>query len=320
MIPKIICLTPVKNEAWILDTFLKSASVWADYIIVADQNSTDKSREIISHFSKARLIENNCDIPNEPERQQMMIDAAREIPGPKFLLSIDADELLSSEAFNPEVWNNILIQKPGTIFRFQWATLIPKTNKYQLGYHLPYGYMDDGVKHTNTSFFHGTRIPTPEGHPVYDVTEYKVIHLQYMNPERNVHKFYWYQCLELDRPSIAKDAIEIYRKYHHDKIKCDEKVTEIPQTWIEQYKRIGIDLLKIYHEESYWYDEEVLKLFEQYGVKHFKKLDIWNDVFKSQDPRNIIDKAVHFWLRKSQPHYFTKARKIDDMIRRVFHY
>jgi hypothetical protein len=320
MIPKIICLTPVKNEAWILDTFLKSASIWADHIILADQNSTDNGCEIISQYPKAKLIRNDSSIPNEPERQQLLLDAAREIPGLKLIIAIDADELLSPEAFNKNNWKSIFSCEPGTIFRFQWASFYPNTKKYKLGYLLPYGYMDDGCQHTNTNFFHGSRVPTPKGHSTYDVTEFKVIHLQYMNPERNEHRQRWYQCLELDNPSIANDPIDIYRRYHHNKIISDNRTIDIPPFWIEKYSQLGINLLNIYSEEEYWYDEEVLKLFERYGYHHYKKLNIWNEPFKDKDPRNIIDKLVHFWLTKSQPHYFRKARKIDDIIRRVLKY
>ncbi|MCR4828067.1 MAG: glycosyltransferase family 2 protein [Bacteroidales bacterium] len=320
MIPKLICLTPVKNEAWILDTFLKSASIWADYIIIADQNSTDGSREIISHYPKAIVIENNSSIPNEPERQQMLLNAARNIPGPKILMAIDADEILSPEALTPDTWKTIFSQPVGTILKFQWATLFPNSNNFWTGYHLPYGYIDDGIQHTNTNFFHGTRLPTPEGHPIYDVTEFKVIHFQYMNPERNVRRQRWYQCLELDNPSIAKDAIEIYRKYHYEQMHTADRLSVIPQKWIEQYNEKGIDILKTYFEDNYWYDDEVKTLFDKYGIKHFKKLDIWRDEFKDKDPRDIIDKAVHLWLRKTQPHYFTKVRKIDNIIRRILNY
>ncbi|GAG56902.1 unnamed protein product, partial [marine sediment metagenome] len=49
--PKIICLTPVKNEAWILDNFIKCASLWADHIIIADQDSTDDARKIAKKYS-----------------------------------------------------------------------------------------------------------------------------------------------------------------------------------------------------------------------------------------------------------------------------
>jgi len=30
MTPTIICLTPVRNKAWILDRFLQATSLWAD--------------------------------------------------------------------------------------------------------------------------------------------------------------------------------------------------------------------------------------------------------------------------------------------------
>lgn len=320
MNPKIICLTPVKNEEWILDTFLKSASIWADHIIIADQNSTDNSTNIISKYPKAILLRNNSPIPNEPERQRMMINAAREIPGPKLLIAIDADEILPPEAWIQNTWETLFSQPPGTVFRFQWATLIPNSNKYSIGYHLPYGYMDDGVEHTNNNFFHGSRVPMPANHPIYDVNEFKFIHLQYMNPERNTHKLRWYQCLELDNPSIAKDAIEIYRKYHFDNIIQTDRINTIPQRWIKEFERIGIDLLKIYTEEKYWYDTEVYKLFDKYGYDHYKKLDIWQDDFKQFDPRSIKDKIVHLWLRKTQPHYYTKVRKMDELIKRIIHY
>ncbi len=45
--PVLICLTPIRNEAWILERFLQCASLWADYIIIGDQNSDDGSREIV---------------------------------------------------------------------------------------------------------------------------------------------------------------------------------------------------------------------------------------------------------------------------------
>ena len=85
--PVVICLTPVRNEEWILDRFLRCASLWADHIIVADQGSDDRSREIARSFPKVTLIRNDSAEFNEPERQKMLIDAARQIPGPRLLIS-----------------------------------------------------------------------------------------------------------------------------------------------------------------------------------------------------------------------------------------
>lgn len=39
MRPTIFCLMPVKNEEWIIERSLSSASIWADKIIVSDQGS-----------------------------------------------------------------------------------------------------------------------------------------------------------------------------------------------------------------------------------------------------------------------------------------
>ena len=75
--PFLICLTPVKNEAWILHAFLKATSLWADYIIIADQMSTDGSREIALSYPKVILIDNDNQEFNEVERQKMLIDKAR---------------------------------------------------------------------------------------------------------------------------------------------------------------------------------------------------------------------------------------------------
>ena len=53
-----IVMTPVRNEAWVLRAFLETTSLWADYIIIADQMSTDGSREIAKSYEKVILIDN----------------------------------------------------------------------------------------------------------------------------------------------------------------------------------------------------------------------------------------------------------------------
>ena len=55
--PLQIVMTPVRNEAWILPAFLRATSLWADYIIIADQMSTDGSRELYQQFDKVIVIQ-----------------------------------------------------------------------------------------------------------------------------------------------------------------------------------------------------------------------------------------------------------------------
>ena len=108
--PYIICLIPVKNEAWILDRCLQTASLWADKIIVADQMSDDGSPEIAVKYSKVQLIRNTSAQFNEPERQKLLIDAARKIPydGKKLLIALDADEMLTANLLDSPEWQTIL--------------------------------------------------------------------------------------------------------------------------------------------------------------------------------------------------------------------
>ena len=57
-----IVMTPVRNEAWVLRAFLETTSLWADYIIIADQMSTDDSREMAKEYPKVmwRLVVIHC--------------------------------------------------------------------------------------------------------------------------------------------------------------------------------------------------------------------------------------------------------------------
>ena len=47
-----IVMTPTRNEAWVIRAFLECNGLWADYIIIADQMSTDGTREIIAEYQE----------------------------------------------------------------------------------------------------------------------------------------------------------------------------------------------------------------------------------------------------------------------------
>lgn len=308
-LPKIICLTPVKNEAWILEKFLMAASTWADHIIIADQLSDDGSREIARKFPKVILIENVSVEFNEPERQRLLIEKAREFEGPRLLIALDADEFLTANFQSSEEWYRILHAAPGTVFRFKWVNLKPDFKKYwSPHYYLPWGFMDDGSDHVG-EMIHSTRIPMPADSPTIDMQDVGVLHYQYTDWQRMESKHRWYQCWEvLNRP--YRGGAKIYYHYHHMYQVNESDLKDVKEEWFDYYLRNGIDMKVIDKQGIYWWDREVLNYFRQYGMKKFRKLDIWDTDWKTLadhfgisingidcDPRRAVDKLIHRLLK-----------------------
>lgn len=310
MIPKLICLTPVRNEAWCLDIFLSITSLWADHIILADQNSTDGSKEIASKYPKVRLIKNDSDIYNEDERQKLLINESRKIKGDKILIALDADEVFTANFNNTKDWQRILKSKPGEVFGFQWANICPDLKNYfPSSFYYPWGFHDDGItEHINyVRWMHSMRIPYPKSADsgYYEVTDFKVFHFAWLDRKRVESKNRFYQCLICIKDS-NEHFISLFRSYKQK----HEKNRPIPPEWLENYEKININLSEQLNipRSLYWYDMEVKELFLKHGFSKFKYLDIWNknwiaymkNQIEIRDPRNLFIKAIHTYLRVTQ--------------------
>jgi hypothetical protein len=68
--PKVICLTPVRNESWIIKPFLAASKMWADHVIVADQGSTDGTLELLQSTREVETIINAAKTYDERHRQR----------------------------------------------------------------------------------------------------------------------------------------------------------------------------------------------------------------------------------------------------------
>jgi hypothetical protein len=325
--PKVICLTPVKNEAWILNRFLKCASLWADHIIIADQQSDDRSREIAYSYPKVILVENISSTFNELKRQKLLLETARRIPEPRLLIALDADEALTANFMNHPEWNTVLQAPVGTVIRFQWANLLPDMCSYWTPtYDFAMGFMDDGSEHTGKKI-HNPRIPVPAQASTLMLRDIKVLHYQYTDWERMKSKNRWYQCWErLNQPS--RQAIDIYRQYHHMDALPQQVINPLPEEWLSGYEEQGIDMTSVYREGAFWWDREVLDWLAKHGSETFKREAIWNvdwlalsqtinshsSLVDCYDPRSRFDKYVHRWLRKTQPIYSRREIRLIEQI------
>jgi glycosyltransferase involved in cell wall biosynthesis len=333
--PTIICITPVRNERWIIDKFLKAASIWADHIILADQNSDDGTREVAARYPKVRLIGNPSAVFNEPERRELLMAEARRIPGPRLIFGLDADELLSADFLESPEWNTMLAVRPGTTIWMQWVNLYDACRSCYVFYPEPEGafaYMDDG-RAIDSTYIHSPRIPHNRDQPSLYISKGKVLHYQYLYWPRLKSKARWYQCIERARYP-RKSAIEIYRIYHHMDVARGPKIgqgcDEVSPLWFLGYEQRGIDATSFEADHHPYFERETIRLMQENGVQQFKKDAIWDvnwvkiatfhDIENPQrfaDPRNGFDRFVHRWLRRSQASQMTIRNRLIARILRT---
>jgi hypothetical protein len=311
--PTVICLTPVKNESWILDRFLQCASTWADHIIVADQQSDDDSCRIAGRYEKVHLIDNTCDRYDEAARQRLLINAARQIPtsSHRILLALDADEILSANWMESPEWTELLNTAPGTVLRFQWANIAPGVKHGWIDADRKiFGFVDDGSPHVGQPI-HSPRLPNPDGAPTRTFSDLRILHYQYVNWDRMKSKQRWYQCWErLNSPD--KRPITIYRQYHRMDPYIDRAVPLRPE-WIQGYERMGIDMRTVETKQAYYWDDDIVRLLRDHGTEPFQRLDIWDRDWTAvgrylgydvngelRDPRSAFERRVHAWLSRTQ--------------------
>lgn len=299
--PIIICITPVKNEAWILDLFLQSASLWADYIIIADQHSDDGSREIAKCYEKVILIDNNSEDFNEPERQILLLNAARKISGEKLIIALDADEILSAEALEPSNWYKMLTAEPGTAFGFRWPLIDQEFKKFwysdnNLRY---FAYRDDGATHIGSKI-HSPRIPITPATKLDRVDNFVVMHYQFVDWARMQSKHRWYQCYErVNFPD--KNQVTLYRMYHHMYNK--KKLFPIPAAWFDDYLSKGINVCQVRIEKVYRWDKLVKEYIANYGIDYFKLVDL------AENKNSLL-----IYLNKTQKYSQTILIRVIDKI------
>lgn len=305
--PIIVVMTPVRNEAWVLRAFLETTSLWADYIIIADQMSTDGSREIAKTYEKVILIDNKNPEFNEAERQALLIAKAREVAAGRdtLLWGLDADEVLSANFRDTEDWNHIMNSVPGDVFWFKWAEICPDQQEYfSHATYYPWLFHDDGkLPHGNyVRNMHSMRIPYPEEeNQMYYVDDFRVLHLAYLNQHRVASKRRFYQFVDWElnkRPSVV-----LCKAY--TQTKENEQILPLPDSFLYHNEKYGFDLLDLVDTEvsKCYMDDYIVERFSRHSMKELRKLDIWDEVFLQsyglKDPRRMIDKLIHKYYNKT---------------------
>jgi len=307
---KLICITPVKNESWILEKFLSATSLWADHIIIADQNSTDNSVEIASKFDKVSIVKNNNSY-NEFERTKILLNEARKIVGKKIIFALDADEIFTANFEESPEWQTIQKLKEGTVILFDRINITADQDKYFGKLKMVIGLVDDGIssiESTSQAIIHNIRLPWPKNADYYYFKEIKVIHFDFVIPERTLSKLTWYQCFERIKFNHSDNyLLEKYKTFDSiDDFLESFTLLDTKKEWFDGYKTKNIDLTSL-KKAFLWWDDEVLEMINQHGIEKFRNLDIkrtnWVNLAKEKgynDPDRFFIKRTLFDRIKSR--------------------
>lgn len=324
--PLIIVITPVRNEAWVLDAFLTCTSSWADYIILVDQHSTDGSREIAAKYERVILVDNESQEMNQAKARQLLFQEVDKIAGDKIVFALDADEFLSEGFDKSESWKSIVESKPNKLFCFRWLNLYGDYNHAVLvSGVLEWACHFDALMSLANVYgrcerraVHEMRVPClPVEEASYIVIDdIRFVHLANLNPIRQKNKFAFYQVHTLADLNERKSAVSMFRTYNPPTPQTHELKREVQLYGLNEIPDAK-GLVKLGDIGQYYIDE-MLTIFLRDGLKKYLKLDIWDNPYLKAAGINpklpVKYRLLHWYLRKTREVSGKRIIKILDKV------
>lgn len=329
--PKIIVITPVRNEAWVLDAFLTCTSSWADYVILADHHSEDETREIAKKYEKVILIDNPTFEWYEAECRARLLEEACKIQGDKVIFGLDADEFLSEGFEKTESWQKIIHSQGNEIFCFNWLNLFDnfKTAEYTDMHFEWAAHYDASVdvvaeyRKRETRAVHCARVPCLDEEVKYiNVDDFWVIHLARLNRQKTLQKNDFYQVTWVDKNKEKANPIAMYRaysRYYPDHLTHLDAPVKLCRMGEDE------DYSSLVQTADYGkhYVDEMVRVFQREGTAKFAKLCIWDNPHLKEagiDPKLPLRyRFLHWYLRKTQSHSRNKLVKGIDKLLKVLY-
>jgi len=274
---KVIVLCPARNEEFNLRRLVPSWQLFADHIIIVDQHSEDKTREVLAKF-KNIIVVNNEDIDlNEGYRNTLLVNKAREITSHGIFLYLDADETLSANILHSPEWQTFCEEEPGTVGIFQWVNLWKTPFKYFSMGSYNFAFIDDGREVDTGNVIHGPRGAGGRYFPKeFFFNEIVNLHTRFINYEICKRKNNWYKVWYIVRGTKSYYHVNLNHNWFYSVKERD--LCSTPKEWLGGYANKGIDITSTVTADLLWYDIEILRWFNKYGVKKFYLLDIWRDI------------------------------------------
>ena len=126
---KLICIMPVRNEAWVLGLTARAVLRWCDELIILDHCSTDRTPliwgELLGeHPGRMAVIAKPDPTWHEMAHRQDLLEKARE-RGATHIVMVDADEILTGNVAIMSRLNSHLTWEKlyGTVLQLPWIQL-----------------------------------------------------------------------------------------------------------------------------------------------------------------------------------------------------
>ena len=317
----------MRNEAWVLEAFLTHCSSWADHIIIADQHSSDGSREIALRFPKVTLVDNPRVEMDMSFARNLLFQAVDKIEGDKIVFALDADEFLSEGFSETSDWKKILCSTPNKIFSFRWLNLI---NDYRHAFgedmtfmewacHLdPKTSLSSLYQQCEARAIHESRIPCIDKAEYIHVEEIVFVHLGKLCKARCESKGLLYQVNSVDKLDNPVSSITLYRAYH------DEPLTRVldREVAIESADGDNLSYLVDVTDNGQHYIDEMAAIFRREGFRKFRWLCIWDSPSLAEAGINyrppFAARLLHAYLRATQKHRSSFwVRAVDKILKMV---
>ncbi len=314
---KTIVLIPTKNEEWVLESTLNNLTPYVDFVIVADQKSTDSTVNICKQFPNVKVIENPFEGHSNKVRW-LLLEEARKMGKKNLLICLDADEIIAPKGIEEM---KIKVKQgeatAGDVFRFKWIQFWKNTEQYRddgpwKDNYKNIAFIDnEGINEYRKDFVindHTTRVPDTNIHKEISIS-YPLLHFHFIAWRRNQLKQAWYRCTELlDGKRNAKRINNTYR------------VTLIPENltcypiqpeWVE-----GLNLPKnLDGVTSNWHLAAIFEFFDKHGIVFFEDLQIWHVKELRDEFVKRVGREPHY---KVYPDWLVLLNEIKNKVRNGF--